>query len=261
MILTSQNYHSLEADRFYMSNSQFKAFEECEAQAMAKLSGAYIAPFNENFLLGSYVHAYVEGTLDEFKENTPELFNAKGQLFAKYENANAMLDTIRNDEFIQFLLQGQKEIIITANMFGAPWKVRMDIYNPERGRIIDLKTVKGIRDKYWNKEYGYYESFIEHYKYVRQMAVYAEIERIYNGREDWLEPLIIAVSKENVPDKEVIGFDPDRLQIELNEIAEKMPRILAVKKGHESPSRCGQCNYCKRTKKLRGITHYSELAV
>lgn len=261
MILTSQNYHSLEANQHYMSNSQFKEFEECESKAMAKLSGAFIAPSNEHFLLGSYVHAYVEGTLDEFKESTPELFNTKGELYSKYENANTMIATLRDDPFIQFVLQGQKEIIMTANLFGAPWKVKVDILNQERGRIVDLKTVKGIREKYWNKEYGVYQSFIEFYKYIRQMAVYVEIERINSGRENWLEPLIVAVSKESVPDKCVIGFDASRLEIELEEVKTKMERILSVKNGFVEPAKCGTCNYCKRTKQLRTITHYSDLMV
>lgn len=261
MILTSQNYHSNEANRHYMSNSQFKEFEECEAKAMAKLNGAYIAPSNEAFLFGSYVHAYVEGTLDDFKQNTPELFTAKGTLYAKYEQADAMIQTLDADPFIQFVLQGQKEVIMTAELFGAPWKIKVDVYNPERKRIIDLKTVKDIRGKHWDKEYGAYVSFIEFYKYIRQMAIYAEIERIYTKSDIWIEPLIVAVSKEDVPDKEIIGFDPKRLQIELDEVEQKMEHVLAVKKGEISPERCERCNYCKRTKQLRSITHYSDLAV
>ena len=158
-------------------------------------------------------------------------------------------------------MQGQKEIIMTANMFGAPWKIKVDVLNLAKGRIVDLKTVKGIHEKYWNKEYGAYESFVEHYKYIRQMAIYAEVERINSGREKWLETLIVAISKESVPDKIVIGFDNDRLRIELDDTASKMERVLAVKKGQISPSSCGRCHYCRGRKQLRGITHYSDLAV
>lgn len=261
MELNSQNYHSLEANRHYMSNSQLKDFEDCEAAAMAKLSGEYIAPSNDAFLFGSYVHAYVEGTLDEFKENTPELFNSKGELYAKYETAGTMIETIKRDPFIQFVLQGQKEIIMTADMFGAPWKIKVDVLNLDRGRIVDLKTVKGIYTKHWNTSQGVYESFVEHYKYIRQMAVYVEVERLNSGRDGWLEPLIVAISKETVPDKEVIGFDDGRLQMELEETERLMQRVLSVKHGHEPPISCGRCNYCKRKKMLRGIIHYNDLIV
>lgn len=261
MILTSQNYHSNEANRYYMSNSQFKGFEECEAREMAKLNGGYIAPSNEAFALGSYVHAWLEGTLDEFRESTPELFKANGELYAKYDVAHAMIETLKSDKFVQFVLQGHKEVIMVSEMFGAPWKVKLDVYNPDRGRIVDLKTLKGLREKYWDKQYGAYVSFIENFKYIRQMAIYAEVERLYSGRDNWLEPLIVAVSKEEIPDKDIIGFDNDRLQVELEEVGQKMERILAVKKGLLEPERCEQCHYCRRTKQLRRITHYSDLAV
>lgn len=261
MDLNNQNYHSNEANRYYMSNSQYKDFLDCEAAAMAKISGALITPPNDACLLGSYVHAWVEGTLDEFKEQNTALFKSNGELYAKYENANSMIETLRNDAFIQFILQGQKEIIMTAEMFGTPWKVKLDVYNPERGRFADLKTVANIRGKHWDKRQGAYVSFVEAFNYIRQMSIYAEIEKRVTGREEWIEPLIVAISKEEVPDKEVIGLDPHRMKMELEEVEQNMERIVAVKSGYEQPKRCEHCNYCKRSKQLRTITHYSDLLV
>ena len=261
MILTSSNYHSREANQYYMSNSQFKDFEECEALAMAKIRGDIITPPNDSCLLGSYVHAWVEGTLDDFKASTPELFKSNGQLYAKYEAAAAMIETIHSDQFIQFILQGEKEVILTDIMFGAPWKVKLDVYNPDRKRIVDLKTVREIRGRHWDAKLGGYVNFIEAFQYARQMAIYAEIERLFTNSDNRLEPLIVAISKEDVPDKEVIGFDQQRLQSELDYIESKMERIISVKNGLLSPDRCEQCIYCRRTKQLRGITHYSDLMV
>lgn len=261
MILTNLNYHSLEANRYYMSNSQYKDFLDCEAMAMAKITGALITPPNDACLLGSYVHAWVEGTLDEFKDQNPALFKQNGELYAKYESAHAMIATLRNDPFIQFVLQGRKEVIITAEMFGTPWKIKLDVYNTERGRFADLKTVANITAKHWDKRQGAYVSFVEAFGYIRQMALYAEIERIATSRRERLEPLIIAISKEDIPDKEVIGMDDDRLQLELMEVEARMERILMVKAGHEQPERCEHCTYCRRTKQLRTITHYSDLVV
>ena len=37
MILTAENYYSQEANLAYMSASQFKAFDRCEAAALAEL--------------------------------------------------------------------------------------------------------------------------------------------------------------------------------------------------------------------------------
>jgi hypothetical protein len=257
--LNSSNYHSLEADQVYMSNSQYKDFMTCEAMAIAKLSGAWKEPPNDSLLLGSYVHAWAEGTLDEFKANNPEIFTKKGELYAQYKHADRMIETLANDPFIMFLLQGQKEVIITAEFAGAVWKAKMDVYNPDGGRIVDLKTVREIRGKHWDKDLGCYVSFPEAFGYLRQMSIYAELERIYSGRSDWLETLIVAVSKEDPPDKEVIGMDTRRMEEELAEVERNMPRILEVKNGFAEPKRCGICRYCRETKKLDKVVHYMDL--
>lgn len=41
MILTNENYYSQEANKAYMSVSQYKSFLECEACAMAQINGEY----------------------------------------------------------------------------------------------------------------------------------------------------------------------------------------------------------------------------
>jgi hypothetical protein len=60
-------------------------------------------------------------------------------------------------------------------------------------------------------------------------------------------------------DKEVIGFDNTDIARELEEVKQNMPRIISVKQGIEEPKRCEQCRYCRETKKLRNVVHYSEL--
>lgn len=259
LTLTKENYHSKEANQVYMSNSQYKDFMTCEAMAMAKISGDFINPPNDACLLGSYVHAWVEGTLDEFKLENPALFKSNGQLYAKYENADKMIDTLRNDKLIQYLFRGEKEVIKTANMFGAPWKIKMDVYEAGK-KIVDLKTVQAIDKKYYHPLYGY-TSFIEVFEYIRQFAIYLEVERLETHAEAWLEPILVAVSKEEEPDKEAITIDTERLQIELAEVEKNMPRIIAVKSVLEKPKRCEKCNYCRRSKKLSTIIHYSELVI
>lgn len=257
LMLTKENYHSNEANQVYMSNSQYKDFITCEAMAMAKIRGEFISPPNDACSIGSYVHAAVEGVLDEFRESHPELFKNNGELYAKYEVADRMVRTLEADKLIQFILRGQKEVIMTARMFGVPWKVRFDVYDPGK-KVVDLKTVKSIRDKCWSPSHGY-TSFVEAYEYTRQLAIYLEVERLNTAHEGWLEPVIVAVSKEDEPDKEIITIDADRLQYELDEVAANMPRIALVKSGVEPPTRCEKCKYCRKTKKLTAIIHYSEL--
>lgn len=257
--LNNSNYYSLEADQAYMSNSQYKDFVDCEARAMAKLTGVWKEPPNEAVLVGSYVHAWAEGTLDEFKASNPDLFTKKGELYAQYKNADKMIDTLANDPFIMFLLQGEKETIVTAPFAGAVWKAKLDVLNEEGGRLVDIKTVRDIRGKYWDKDLGCYVSFVEAFGYLRQLALYAELERIQSERSYWLETYIVAVSKEDPPDKEVIGMDTHRMEEELAEIERRMPRILEVKYGGVEPKRCGTCRYCRETKQLSKVVHYMDL--
>lgn len=258
--INKENYYSNEIDRVYMSNSQYKSFLECEAATMSKLNGEWQPPSSEALLFGQYVHAWLEGeqAFDEFKMNTPALFTQKGQLYKQYQLADLMIEAIQNDDLCMFVLQGDKEVIITGELFGVPWKGKLDVYNPAGGRFADLKTTRSLRERIWDQELGYC-SFVEAYGYIAQMALYAEIERQEAGRSEWLEPLIVAISKEDPPDKAVINIDESRMEIELEDIEKNMERIVQVKHGGERPRRCEKCKYCRSTNRLNRIIHFSEL--
>ena len=60
MNLTHDNYFSKEAMAYYMSTSQFKAFEQCEARALAELRGDYQQE-KEAFKEGHYFEACITG--------------------------------------------------------------------------------------------------------------------------------------------------------------------------------------------------------
>lgn len=261
MKLNKDNYYSLEADKHYMSVSQYKNFLKCEAAALARVQGIYSEPKSEALLFGSYVHSWLDGTIEEFKESNPQLFSSKGpskgELKATYQNANEMIKVLENDPFIMMALQGEKEVIMTGELFGVHWKIRMDVYNPKFSRFADLKTVKSIREKYWHEDRGYC-SFVEAYGYITQMAVYSEIER-QNRDGDRLESYIVAVSKENPPDKAVISIDEVSIEEEIYEVESRMERIVALKSGELTPKRCEKCDYCRRTKKITSVIHYLEL--
>ena len=258
--LNSQNYYSREIDKQYMSNSQYKKFLACEAATMAELNGIWEEPSSEALLFGQYVHAWLEGekAFEEFIKNTPSLFNRKGELYAQYKQADTMIKALKSDDLCMFILQGEKEVIITAELFGVPWKGKLDVYKPEAGRFADLKTARSLREKVWHPELGYC-SFVEAYGYITQMALYAEIEKRFTGRQDWLEPFIVGISKEDPPDKAVINMDEGIMQVELEEVEKNLDRILQVKHGGEKPKSCGKCKYCRATKKLDSIIHFAEL--
>ena len=207
MLLTAENYHGLEANRHYMSVSQYKDFYECEAMAMASIRGDYKRPTSNECLVGSYLHAWNEGpeALAAFRANTPEMFKKNGEPLAAFAFADTMIQALENDPFCMVMLEGQKEVILTAEMFGAPWKIKIDSYQPGES-IVDIKTTRSIWEKQWSAFYNCKVSFIEIYQYFIQFAVYLEVERLATGGDSWVNPYIGAIRQETPPEKAVIDL-------------------------------------------------------
>ncbi|WP_254904611.1 PD-(D/E)XK nuclease-like domain-containing protein [Clostridium tyrobutyricum] len=241
-----------------MSVSLFKSFKQCEAKTMAKLNREWEGSNKDALLLGSYVHAWSEGSLEEFKENHPEMYSSrgktKGQLKSTFQVADKMIATLKDDELVKQAREGQKEVIQTAELFGVPWKAMFDIYNPDKKVIVDLKTTRNINSKFGNNE-----NFITHYDYLLQMAIYCEIDRINRKADDYFQPHIIAVSKEDIPDKAVILLGTEFIEDKLLETEILMDRVKAVWQGREQPIRCEECDYCRATKKLEKTIFYMDL--
>ena len=76
MNLTAENYFSKEADREYLSVSQYKKFMGtlgrvgCEAEALACLNGEWEMKKTTSLMVGSYVDAHFEGRLTCSKHRT-----------------------------------------------------------------------------------------------------------------------------------------------------------------------------------------------
>jgi len=263
--LNNDNYFSLEANREYMSVSQYKDFWNCEAKALAKLSGEYEETEKECFIEGHFLHAWNEGKLEEFKDNNPDMYSSrgatKGQLKSNYKHCEKMIEVLETDPVALEVLKGQKEVIFTAELFGVPWKIMIDSYRPEKKVFADLKTIKSMDGRFWDNERKRYVSFLEFYGYTVQMAVYAEVERLANGRaeKDWFLPHMIIITKQDPPDHEAIYFDYEMIEGELMNVEAYLPTIIDIKRGKRQPRRCEQCDYCRATKKIKKIKHYMEL--
>jgi hypothetical protein len=253
-MLTKDKYFNLEADKQYMSVSQFKSFLQCEAKTMAYLNGEWKEEDKDAYLIGSYVHAWNEGNLEKFRQEHPEMFKKDGSLYAKYQVADKMIKTLANDKLISKVREGQKEVVMTSELFGLPWKIMIDIYNPDKRVIADIKTTRKIISNGG-------QSFIEYYDYFLQLAIYCEVERLYNNRPegDYFHPHIIAVSKETIPDKAAIYLGTEFIKDKLLEVEISIDRIKQLKLGEVEPIRCEECDYCKSTKQLERVIHYTEL--
>src|SRR5690554_5906181 len=243
-----------------MSVSLYKSFlpeyKGCEAKAMAKLNGEWQEPDKDAFLLGSYVHSWNENKMNEFLTKHPEMFKKDGTLYAKYAIGDDMINALKNDPLVQKVREGSKEIIITNELFGIPWKAQIDIYNPEDETLIDLKTTRSLFRRDYNTYTKEYETFIKLYGYDVQMAVYAELERLYRQGDKHFMPHILAVTKENPPDKALINMGTDFIKYVLESIEIKLPHIIDVWQGKVKPERCGRCDYCRATKELKTVKYY-----
>lgn len=220
----------------HMSVSAWKKYNKCEVSGLAGFS----ATKSEALLFGSYVDAYVEGTLEQFKEDTPEMFSSrgktKGNLKAVYGQAVEICNIIDTDERIQQFLSGDKQTIMVGEIEGVPFKIKMDSYI--KGKLIaDLKVMWKITDKQGN-----YFDFISQYGYDVQLACYQEIVRQNTGLQ--LPVYIVVLTKETPVNKAIIHIPQDVLNRALYRVQENIKHIYEVKTGLVDAVGCGVCKDC-----------------
>ena len=246
MVLNKLNYYSLEANKAYWSVSQFKAFNRCEAAGLAEVEGRYRRETTDALLIGSYVDAYFSDDMEAFQErHADQMFTKKGELYAKFKDANTMINAIECQPLMMRMLEGDKQEIMSAVIDGIPWKVKMDVFNEDR--IVDLKTVKDFGDM-WDETVGSRRSWIEYWGYDIQGAVYQKVVEKATGKK--LPFYIAAVTKERVPDVAVIEIPQHILDAAYNLVQAKIERFDLIKTGDVEPIRCERCEYCKTTKVL-----------
>ena len=246
MKLDRLNYYSLEANKAYWSVSQFKAFNRCEAAGLAEVEGRYRRETTDALLIGSYVDAYFSDDMEAFQErHADQMFTKKGELYAKFKDANTMINAIECQPLMMRMLEGDKQEIMSAVIDGIPWKVKMDVFNEDR--IVDLKTVKDFGDM-WDETVGSRRSWIEYWGYDIQGAVYQKVVEKATGKK--LPFYIAAVTKERVPDVAVIEIPQHILDAAYNLVQAKIERFDLIKTGDVEPIRCERCEYCKTTKVL-----------
>lgn len=247
MTLTSSNYFSQEAQKQYWSVSQFKAFDNCEAAALAEIEGEHEREMTKALLIGSYVDAYFAGELDEFMGEYGDIvYTKKGELRAEYSRANDIIDRIESDALMMKFLEGEKQVIRTGELFGVDWKIKIDVLHEDK--IVDLKIVKDFGEVY--KDGFGFRSWVEAWGYDIQGAVYQKIEQISSGRAEPLPFYIVAATKEKTPDIDIVQIPQHILDAALKVVENKIDRFDLVKCGDLDAKRCGTCDYCKKTKVL-----------
>lgn len=240
--LNQDNYYSTEADRYYFSVSQYKDFMKCEAMALAKIRGEYKPQMTRAMLTGSFVDSYFEGTLDAFMKEHPEVFTRRQELRSEFRKANEIIARLQEDETFMRFMSGEKQRIMTFELFGFPWKMKMDSYIPGIC-ITDLKVVQRFRT-------------LPLWRYDLQGAVYQKGVQLVTSEH---LPFYLAVAtKERMIDLDIFQITQPVLDIALREIEQNIEHYARVKYGQEEPVYCRKCDYCKSVKAAR-IRNYSEL--
>lgn len=251
MAVNRFNYFSQNNNIKYCGSSQFKQFLKCPAKAMAILNGELQEEESTALLMGSYVDAWFEGTLDTFKQEHPNLFKKDGSLKAEYEKANAIIERVKQDELFMKYMSGQKQAIRTGYIEGVPFKIKIDSYHKGKA-IVDLKVIKDFQP-IWDEDRGCKLDFIHYWGYDYQAAIYQAIE----GNN--LPFYICAVTKEATPDLAVIHIPQSWIDSAMAEIKNEIGIIDAIKRGEIEADRCGKCDYCRTTKKLSRVISADEL--
>lgn len=261
MQLTEENYYSREANQEYMSVSQFKDFAgtygklSCEFTAMEKLEERWEEEKTTALMVGSYVDAYFDGTLEKFKTENPSLFKKDMGLKAEYVKADEIIARIEMDPYFMKYMSGQKQVIMTGDLFGSEWKIKIDSFIPDVA-IVDLKVMASITELKWVRDLGYLD-FVRYWGYDIQGAVYQEIVKQNTGKK--LPFYIAAATKEKEPDIRIIHVTDNYLQEALSVVEANMPRILKVKNGEVTPDKCELCDCCRHNRVLTAPISINDL--
>jgi hypothetical protein len=274
MELTRDNYYTPAADWAYMSCSQFQSWNECEARELAILEGRWTPKETEALIVGNYFHSYFESPVAHeqfifdhedviFKKQTKAQAAAGiREKFAPYVKADEMIAVAEADPLIKSLIDmpGENEKIVTGTLFGVPWRARYDKYVAAGRLIIDWKTVADISELKWSDKYHEKVTFIDQRDYMMRAAVYSELEKQLAGSSEDPAFVIVAISKQDPPDKEALMLNHrSRYDWELEQIKDRLPYIQRIKDGSVKPRRCGCCDYCRATKQLMEIRPYYQL--
>lgn len=251
---TKSNYHSLAANKEYMSASQFKTFLECEDKGLAQIKGNYIRKTTKALLVGSYVDAYFSSCaeLDAFTANhADELYTKKGDLRADFQRADDIIRRVERDKLMMEYLSGEPQAVMTGELFGSPYKVKIDSLHDDK--IVDLKVMRDMKPIYKDSEW---KDFITAWGYDIQGFIYQQIVEQNTGKH---LPFYLAVAtKEESPNIEIIQIPDWKLRSAGEIVKHYTPRFQDIKDGEILPGRCGVCDWCRDTKILDHPISYDD---
>ena len=245
MKLTSRNYYSAKANREFMSVSQFKDFLKCPSMAMAKLNGEYVPERGRALILGSFVDEMLTGTKKSqekfIEENRAELFKKNGDPYADVEQAMETVERVKKQPLMMHYLGGKHQKIMTGEIEGVPFKIKMDSFDPEE-YIADLKYMASLRSP------NLFTPMIEYWQYDIQAACYQEI--VYQNIGKRL-PFYFDVATKEKPAHLAVGqISQWNIDKAMETVRANIVRFQKIKTGEVEAGRCEDygCDWCTSTK-------------
>jgi hypothetical protein len=270
MKLTSKNYYGEAANKEFMSVSQFKQFQRCEAMALAELKGEYERTKSKALLLGSFVDEMLTGTkksrirfiADNFSElfqksskicklddtgrmtfitdYYTDIFNEDNKPYSEIVQALETIKRIKKQPLMMKHFKSKHQTIMTGEIAGVPFKIKMDNYKPDEF-IADCKYMASLRSP------NLFEPMVKYWGYDLQGAVYQEI--VYQNTGKRLPFYLDIATKENPAHLAVAEIKQYDLDDALETVKALAPRYQAIKNGEIEPERCCEydCHYCTET--------------
>lgn len=288
MTLNQANYYGPEANKAYMSKSQFGSWQDCEAATLAELNGEYIPEPSTALLVGGYIDAALDSSeaLEQFIAEHPEIINSRTkELKADFKQAELIVQRCLSDRLFCLLTGNapetkdhvQRQVILAGKIGRVPFRGKADYILDEvacriimqefpgtaevlggpftEGAIVDLKSTKDFA-QVWDEEAWAKVSWIEYWDYPVQGGIYQELYRQKTGKT--LPFIIVAATKEKATDIGAFYIPQNDLTAALRYVEGQAPLYQRVKKGKVAPLRCEKCAYCKATKRLTNIKNYKE---
>ena len=287
MKLNQVNYYGPEANREFMSKSQFSNWHRCEAATLAELNGEYVPEPSTALLVGGYIDAALDcpEALEAFKAEHPEMFKKDGTLKADFVQAEQIVERCLSDRLFCLLTGNapetkdhvQRQFILVGEIAGVKFRGKADYLLDEtackiimaefrhtvealggpftEGALVDLKSTKDF-GKVWDEEAWAKVSWIDAWDYPMQGGIYQELYRQMSGKT--LPFVIVAATKEKATDIGAFYIPQGELDAALRVVEDYAPGYQETKQGKVVPFRCEACAYCKATKKLTRIKNYKE---
>lgn len=269
--LCEDNYYSLESDWKYCSASQYLNFigrpfiPGCEARTMAILNGEYKEETTKAMLIGSILDTLwelddlpLDEKLNIIADKFPECISTrgatKGELKNEYKQAIQLYQRTLKDELFCKYMSGTKQKIMTGEIEGLPFKIKMDSYIPDVA-IVDLKTTQdaSMKHRKYVADSGNWETFYRGFAYDVQLAIYREIVRQNTGKT--LRCYLAVIDKKEHPLPQIIELTPKMLDDALETVKANIPTVKLLKSGEVTNlCRCEECDFCRDTYKCKVLS-------